>query len=346
MGPILAIAIKDLRIFARRKASLFFAFIWPLIVAVMFGAMFRPGGTSTPRVAIVVTDDDGTGASKDFVGKLLTNTSFDAVQASRAEALELVRRGARVAAVVLRPGFGEASQRMFYGDPPAIDVFIDPSRQAERGMLEGLLQQQGAERFQTLFSNTPASRQGVQSALDDLRRSGESRPALESLLKELDTFLGSDDASSAAADEGAAGGPRFTPVEMTMQDLPRERTGPRNGYDVAIPQAMLWAVFGCVMAFGTTFVSERVRGTMVRLQVAPLTRGQVLAGKSLAALIAIALVESVLLVIGVVGFGVRLRPGPGLPRWCCPRRWRSWACSCSWRRWPGANTASGAWGQQ
>ena len=68
---------------------------------------------------------------------------------------------------------------------------------------------------------------------------------------------------------------------------------------------MLWAVFGCVMAFGTTFVSERVRGTLVRLQVAPLSRGQVLAGKSLAALVAIIVVELLLAALGFFGFGVR-----------------------------------------
>jgi ABC-2 type transport system permease protein len=90
-----------------------------------------------------------------------------------------------------------------------------------------------------------------------------------------------------------------------MADLQRQRTGPRNGYDVTFPQAMLWAVFGCVMAFGTTFVSERVRGTLVRLQVAPVSRAQVLAGKSLAALIAIFLVETALLLLGVGAFGVR-----------------------------------------
>ena len=99
-------------------------------------------------------------------------------------------------------------------------------------------------------------------------------------------------------------------LRITKEDLQRQRSGPRNGYDLTFPQAILWAIFGCVMAFGTTFASERVRGTLVRLHVSPLSRGQVLAGKSLAALLAICLVEILLLLLGITAFGVRASSWP------------------------------------
>ena len=314
MPAIVAIAIKDLRTFTRQRASLFFTFIWPICVAVLFGVLFGGSDRPSPRLPIAVVDEDGTDASRAFADRLLAREEFQAIRATRTEALEAVRRGNRVAAVVLRPGFGEASGRMFYGPAPEVHVFTDPGRQAERGMLEGLLMQQGAERLQTLFSNPVESRRNVQSALGDLRKAGgPPRPALDTFLQQLDTFLASSDGQQVAkADSGSGGGngsgdgsASFTPLRVTMADLQRQRSGPRNGYDVTFPQAMLWAVFGCVMAFGTTFVSERVRGTLVRLQVAPLTRGQVLAGKSLAALLAIFIVETMLLLLGVIGFGVR-----------------------------------------
>lgn len=309
MTPMLAIALKDLRTFTRQRASMFFTFVWPLCVAVLFGVLFGGGDRATPRIPVAVADEDGTPASKAFVDRLVAREEFDGTRATRAEALEAVRRGDRTAAVILRPGFGEASSRMFYGTPPEIEVVSDPSRQAERGMLEGLLMQQGAERMQSLFTNPASSRDSVQKALGELRqaRPGAS-PGLETFLGQLDTFLASPDASQVGgADTTGAGttGAAWEPLRITTSDLQRARTGPRNGYEVTFPQAMLWAVFGCVMAFGTTFVSERVRGTLVRLQVSPLTRGQVLAGKSLAALIAIFIVECLLLVLGVGAFGVR-----------------------------------------
>lgn len=309
MSAILAIALKDLRTFTRQRASLFFTFVWPLCVAVLFGVLFGGSNRPTPKLAIAVVDEDGSPASAAFAERLASRDTFEAVRVSRAEALDLVRTGSRMAAVVLRPGFGEASTRMFYGTPPEVEVYTDPSRQAERGMLEGLLMQQGAERMQAMFENPTGSRKNVQQALQELKaQSPGSSPGLETFLGQLDTFLGTPEAASglggAAPGAGASGEP-WAPLKVQMQDLERQRTGPRNGYDVTFPQAMLWAVFGCVMAFGTTFVSERVRGTLVRLQVSPLSRGQVLAGKSLAAFLAIILVEVVLLALGVVGFGVR-----------------------------------------
>lgn len=311
MSAMRAIAIKDLRTFSRQRASLFFTFIWPVCVAVLFGVLFGGSNKPTPRLPIVIVDEDQTPASKAFADRLVARDTFEATQAPRPEALEAVRKGQRTAAVVLRPGFGEASSRLFYGTPPEVQVYTDPSREAERGMLEGLLMQQGAERLQTLFSDPSASRQNVQKTLDDLKKGGgQADPGLETFLGQLDTFLATPGAAQLAPGEGGTAGEVWAPLRITQEDLQRQRTGPRNGYDVTFPQAMLWAVFGCVMAFGTTFASERVRGTLVRLHVSPLSKGQVLAGKSLAALLAICLVECLLILLGVTVFGVRASSWP------------------------------------
>lgn len=306
MSAMLAIAIKDLRTFSRQRASLFFTFIWPVCVAVLFGMLFGGSNRATPRLPVVVVDEDNSPASKVFADGLIARDTFDGIRGTRAEALEAVRKGQRTAAIILRPGFGEASSRMFYGTPPEVQVYTDPSRQAERGMLEGLLMQQGAERMQSMFADPAGSRQNVQQALGDLKSEGAgASPGLETFLGQLDSFLATPDAAQLAPGGGTPSGEAWQPLRITNEDLERQRTGPRNGYDVTFPQAMLWAVFGCVMAFGTTFASERVRGTLVRLHVSPLSRGQVLAGKSLAALLAICLVEGLLMLLGVTAFGVR-----------------------------------------
>jgi ABC-2 type transport system permease protein len=52
-------------------------------------------------------------------------------------------------------------------------------------------------------------------------------------------------------------------------------------------------------------VSERVHGTFVRLQTAPVTRSQILAGKALACFAAIGILQVLLMTLGVVAFGVR-----------------------------------------
>jgi hypothetical protein len=57
---------------------------------------------------------------------------------------------------------------------------------------------------------------------------------------------------------------------------------------------------------------QRVRGTFVRLQASPMSRGQLLAGKALAAFVAILLVQALLLMLGVTVFGVRPQSWIGL----------------------------------
>jgi len=64
-------------------------------------------------------------------------------------------------------------------------------------------------------------------------------------------------------------------------------------------------VVGCVMSFAIGLVSERVHGTFVRLQTAPITRFDILADKALACFAAISTLQIALVTIGVVGFGIR-----------------------------------------
>jgi ABC-type Na+ efflux pump permease subunit len=88
MAAILAIAIKDLKTFLRQRASLFFTFIWPVCVAVLFGMLFGGSNRPTPRLPIAVVDEDGSAASRAFADRLLARDTFEAVRvASRAEAL-------------------------------------------------------------------------------------------------------------------------------------------------------------------------------------------------------------------------------------------------------------------
>ena len=90
-----------------------------------------------------------------------------------------------------------------------------------------------------------------------------------------------------------------------------EKVGPRSAFDFTFPQGILWGVIGSALGFALSLVTERTRGTLLRLETAPLSRVDVLLGKALACFTAIALVEALLLALGMAFFGIR--PGsPGL----------------------------------
>ncbi len=305
MSAILALAVKDLRLLVRVKSGLFFAFAWPLIIAILFGAVFSgPSDGGSRRLAVALADEDQSAGSKEFAVLVANSAEFNVRPAARAEAIGMVRKRQEAAALILSKGFGEASQQMFHGTPPKVEVWIDPSRQAEGAMIQGLLFQITMGGFQKKMADTGAMRAGLRKSIEDVERSNappDQRASTARFLRSLDSTLGDmPAASSAAGGQGA----QWEPLSIEQHEVAIQREGPRNAFEITFPQGMLWGVLGCAMAFAIGFVSERTHGTLFRLQMAPIGRVQLLAGKALACAVACLTIEAALLTIGRLGFHV------------------------------------------
>jgi ABC-2 type transport system permease protein len=302
MRPLIALAAKDLRVLPRIRMAFFFTFIWPVIVAVMFGYAFSGPSADEPRaIAVALVDADGTDLSRAFVSRLDASGHFAFTPMTREEAEAAVRGGRRAAFFVIRPGFGERSRRLFYGPPREIEVGSDPSRKAEAGMIEGLLMKAAAEDMQRVMQDPAASNAMVSDALAGLKGTS-GRPELTSFLTALSSFLSSPEARQDASGQGQGG---WQPLAIIAAPIARERRGPANSFAITFPQGILWALIGCTMSFGLSLVAERTRGTFMRLQMSPLAGWQILAGKALACAAAMATVQIVLLALAVTVFGVR-----------------------------------------
>ncbi|MFN7978639.1 MAG: ABC transporter permease [Vicinamibacterales bacterium] len=155
MRRIVALAVKDLRLLVASRSGFFFTLIWPVIVAVLFGYAFSGTSNGTPRaIAVALVDDDATDESRAFTERLRASGDFELTAMPRADAETAVRQGRLAAFLVIRKGFGERSQRIFYGTPREIEVGHDPSRAAESAMIEGLLMKAAAEDMQRMFNDT------------------------------------------------------------------------------------------------------------------------------------------------------------------------------------------------
>jgi ABC-2 type transport system permease protein len=100
------------------------------------------------------------------------------------------------------------------------------------------------------------------------------------------------------------------PVKVV--EVAREGRGWLSPFEVTFPSAILWGIMGCAAAFAISIVTERVAGTFLRLRVAPLSWGQLLAGKGLACFLASVAVAVLLLLLGNLVFRVRLDDPAGL----------------------------------
>ncbi len=305
MAEVLALAGKDLLLLVRDRGGFFFAFFFPLLMAVFFGTVFSGGGSESRAMAVIIVDEDSTAQSAEFIRTLSASAEFKVEVSGRDDAAQKVRTGKRVAYIVVQKGFGAARQRLFWGDPPTVEIGVDPSRRAESGLIQGVLMKYAAEAMQKTFSDRGALRGMLEKTLDSLGSSSSrdfpGKENLSGFLVELDRFVADSTLDTAGGGTSRA----FTPLQIVEAAVVRERSGPQNAYEVSFPQGIIWGMTGCAAAFGISLVLERTRGTLIRLRIAPISRMQILAGKAIACFLATITISVCLLLIGAVFFSVR-----------------------------------------
>ncbi len=324
LGPVLALAGKDLRLLVRNRGALFFALGWPVLIALFFGLVFGGGG-ERGKITVGGVDEDGSPASAGLLQRLSATEGVELTPLTRAEAEARVRAGKLTAAVLVPKGYAEAEARLFHGAPRRLELAVDPARTAEAAMLEGILTGAAMQSMQALFSGGDGSRKLVDSALADLAGApaGPQKASTARFLGELGTFLdrqqpatpatpaapgtnatAADPTGAKAAGAAPAGG-GWKPLEIEKRALSGDRVRPASAFDITFPQGMIWGVIGCALGFALSLVQERTSGTLTRLRASPLSSGHVLAGKALACFTAIVAVEALLLAVGRLGFGLR-----------------------------------------
>lgn len=290
MHAIWTIALKDIRILVRDRQGLFFTFVFPIMFAIFFGMLFSGSGSSSSEIPIVFVDEDNSTASETLQKQLEADDAFSVTPVpTRDQAQELVRAGKQTAMVIVPKGFGEASERLFWGDPIRLLIGVDPARKAEAGMIEGLLTAKVYQRFQTMFTDRSVMQHNAKAALEALKQAPDRDPqatqVLQTFLGNLDRFVTEMPVDEKNPDKIQTGSDGFNPVSIEKVDIVRKREGPQSYFAISFPQAIIWGIMGCAASFGISIVTERTRGTLIRLRMAPLSAGQVLAGKGLACLL-------------------------------------------------------------
>ncbi|MCK6485994.1 MAG: ABC transporter permease [Phycisphaerae bacterium] len=306
MHRVWTMALKDLHILRRDRMGLFWVLIFPLVYATFFGLIMSGMGKSRRGIPIAVFDQDRSEGSRAFVDELKKSDGvelreYPGVDDARAD----VRKGKIVAYAVVKKGFGD-SWGFFGGEAPPLEIGIDPSRKAEEGMLQGMLLEATFRSMAERFSNPAALREklrGVPAEIDgDADLDPIQRQVLKTFIGSLDVFLGSIDPKVYAEGGPRLGGDGGMRLQVTEIDAGRKF----NPFEITFPSAILWAILGCSAGFAIGLVKERAAGTLLRLQLAPVTRMQVLAGKGLACFLTCCVVITLLLAFGATCFDVRI----------------------------------------
>jgi len=178
-------------------------------------------------------------------------------------------------------------------------------------MLEGILMETVFSGIQQQFSDPKLAKTSAAKALHALDEARDLDPEqkkhLKSFLGEMEKFLGQvqpqDMQYSPFAQENKL---KKVPV------LQEEGNKPRSAFELTFPSAITWGMYGCIITFAVSIVSERTRGTLIRLRMSPLSRAQIVAGKGLACFLVSVFVAVLLMVLGSILFGIRVESVIGL----------------------------------
>ncbi len=316
MRKVTALALKDVRLLLRDRAGFFFTFFFPFIIAVFFGSIFSGSGGGSHSIPILVVDEDQTEQSEAFIVTLESADELRVTRTTRDEAVQAVRKGKSTAYIALTPGFGAARKNIFWGDPPKIELGVDPARRAEAGMLQGILMKYAVEGFQEVFTDTSQMQSNIGDVLTSIENSDDQNKEelshLQHFMTELDTFISAEEtrkttSADPESEEEESGMQGFQPLVIEKSDVTVERAGPKNAYAVSFPQGIIWGIMGCAAAFGISLVVERTNGTLVRLLMSPVSRLQILTGKALACFITTMAISVTLLLFAIIVF--KIQPG-------------------------------------
>ncbi|MGD8604951.1 MAG: ABC transporter permease [Anaerolineales bacterium] len=315
MLRIFTLAIKDLRLLIRDRFGLFWVIAFPLLMALFFGSIFSSGGSTSRSLKIAAVSDNATENAEQFYGELEKADVLSVARLPLDSARMMVSNGKLVAYVHYKDTL-QSEYGFFSSGAPSIEVGIDPSRKAETGYLRGLINQAYFQSLQRQMTDLPRMRKLLQNEILQVDSStglaGEQKTLLKGFLGNLDDFLGSVDTADDSSSSIVAKNSPFGKLDIDVVNMTIDRKAPKSSWEITFPQALQWALIGCAAAFALSIVTERTRGTFLRLRLAPLSRVHILAGKGLACFIACVVVTSGLLAFGVLVFDVRVASLGGL----------------------------------
>lgn len=304
MKKALSIALKDLKVLRTDKGGLFWILGFPVVFALLFGAIFSDAnsGDGSFHMQVAVVDEDQSELSAQFITELDSQDNITLRRLPRQEATDLVRTGKVTAAVILKPGFGESNSTMFNMNDSGLELEIDPSRKMSAGYLQGIIAKVRMKTSFGQFNDPNRLDTQIPKWQDKIDSDPDINPqqalAFKVFFAALKTFARELDLN------GLESGFSDNLFEFDTVDIERQpdKNSPATAFQITCPQAMIWAVMSCSLTFAVSIIKERQKGTYQRLRVGPVSRFQILGGKALACCLACFFVELLLVVLAILIF--------------------------------------------
>lgn len=138
---ILTILKKDLRLYFSDKKGILVTFLLPIIMITLFAFAFGGVGKkkSTPKpLSVLVVDKDSTTVSQELITKLNSLQAIRLISSEEEKAIDLVKKGKNVAALVVEKGFSESVKS---DTNLPIELKYDAARDIQMRMVQAILKE-------------------------------------------------------------------------------------------------------------------------------------------------------------------------------------------------------------
>jgi len=261
-----AITSTNIKRLMREPSTIFFVFVFPMLLILVLGASF--GGGFEPKVGIVVEDSSEYAGA--FADAIVANSDFESLDYSDRDALiGDVERGIAQLGVILPEGYGTA---LASGDIATVEYVgrVDQSSVQYRASIEAVVADQSA-----VFR---AARLVSDSGFTDFESAVSAAQLVE--------------ASGVGADVVVT-----TAGEALFGDL--------GQFDLGAPSMLVLFVFLTSLAGSAALIQTRRWGVSRRMVSTPTSIGQILVGES-GGRFAIAMIQGLFIMVGAaVAFEVR-----------------------------------------
>ena len=281
---MIKLALKDLKIFIQDKKAVMLTFLLPIALITLFAITFggTGGGSSFSPVRMIVVDQDSTAFSSELTADLDSYKMIRLESHSLIEAKEKVKKGDRVAALVIHKGINDS---IIKGGQMPLELIYDPSRQIEYGVLQQVL-------FSSVYQKL-GNQQAKQKAIDNIRRDYGymDSVSLSSIIQNVETQF-----EETAADNQA---PVIKATPMIVEDQNKS-----FGLIQAVAGTGVMMLLFSVAGMGSSLLLEKEGGTLRRLLYTPLSSSDILFGKMLSTTFVAVVQLVVMFIFGWLVFGL------------------------------------------
>lgn len=287
MNLLLALILKDLRVFLTDRLAVSFSFLVPIMLASFLGSVTggRPGKSSNTGIPVVVADLDGSAVSRMIVQKLSADPTLKITLTNETEVLNAVQEGRKSAGLVLPKGLSHDAPRSLLGlaPRPVVRVLQDPSREFVASALQGLVVQHSLAGFAEAVVDGTLVRELIAEALERVKpereRMESQMPPLKPLFVAAELWLAlrtnpsTGDATKASAPKPTPAGTQLRlPFDIKLVSVTGPKSAPYNAYAHSFAGMGVQFVLMAAIDWGIGILNDRQRGLWKRYRTAPLSR--------------------------------------------------------------------------